>query len=333
MPSDATAAAALAALTAPRADFEAALARTAAEARALLARQRVSEGDLARRLALELGPFAGGRIDPERFGRVLDAEPPMDEAALARSERALAILDEARAEGDALYRARVGAGSDLRRAVDRALGRAGRVFAAARALESARRGEAAGKADEAAQKGLPFREWSRSERQIAPPLVVEVGGADRVPAALADFLDGAVRIALVVEGDAPPAALARLVTPGVFVMQTGDPAALERLAGAPAPGVAAVLPEGGARFVHDPAGGPSSWQRLRVEHLPEPPRRRLGARTAEQQAEDLRHLAALAERPPAAAAAPSGNGSGVDPVDRLAGWLLQQADLSGLGDG
>jgi len=40
---------------------------------------------------------------------------------------------------------------------------------------------------------LPFRKWNRAERQLAPPLVVELEAEDLLPAGLGEFLDGNVK--------------------------------------------------------------------------------------------------------------------------------------------
>jgi hypothetical protein len=118
----------------------------------------------------------------------------------------------------------------------------------------------------------------------------------------------------------------------VFVMQTADPADVQRLAAFEGPAVGAVVPESAARFVHDPATGSETWQRLAVTYLPEKdPKGSIGGLSGFQQAQELRQLKALAARPaatapaaePGAAAQPLEN-----PVDKLAAWLLTQADLS-----
>ena len=128
-------------------------------------------------------------------------------------------------------------------------------------------------------------------------------------------------------------ALARLIAPGTFVLQTSDATGLERFAAWDGPGVLALVPDEAARFVHDPAAGATVWDRLTVTFLPsEPPRKPIGGLSAAQQAEELALLAALASKPAGAAVEP-GAGSGsvaaaaaADPVDKLAAWLLRQAD-------
>ena len=161
--------------------------------------------------------------------------------------------------------------------------------------------------------------------------MASVGGGDLRVGGLADFLDGGQKIVLVVDGECAPAPLARLITPNTLVIQTDNAEGLARLASWPGPAVAALVPASSARFVHDPAGGSETWHRLTLQHLPEAPRTAVGGLSPAQQAEDLRQLAALSTAPkasppaemPAGAAPPT-----ADPVDHLAAWLLQQANLS-----
>jgi hypothetical protein len=177
--------------------------------------------------------------------------------------------------------------------------------------------------------GLPFRLWTRAERRSAPPLVVTVAGPDLHAAALADYADGRQKIVLVVDGACAPAALVRLVTPGTLVMQSTDPEALESVARFEGPAVAAVVPETAAAFTHDPTAGDEPWQRMTIQRLPSPPFAPVPGMSAWQLREDVAQLAALAAAPaarpmPTAAALAA---EGPDAVDRLAAWLLGQADL------
>jgi hypothetical protein len=321
-----------------REDYHSALVATSEELRALIDAGSASAEAKAERTAAELGSFAVGHIDVERFSAfeqtgeaVAVTEAPRLEAA---SRTLLALLER----GTDLYHVRVEPGSDLRDAVAKGLGRAGRGFGAARTVELAR----AGRYVEASHGGwldsFPPALWSRRERDLAPPLVVEVDGADLKVGGLADFLDGEQKIVLVVHGNAPPAALARLITPGLLVMQVEDPADLEPLAEAEGPAIAALVSGDAARFVHLPAAD-GGRGRLTVQHMPvDEPRRALGAVSAFQQVEGMRHLAALAAGwglSAAEAAAPAGDGATApapaSAADTLAAWILRQADLSGTG--
>jgi len=96
------------------------------------------------------------------------------------------------------------------------------------------------------------------------------------------------------------------------------------------------MPDGAARFVHDPGGGPQLWQRLTVAHLPAAPRAAVGGHSVAQQADALGQLKALATRPPEPEATPvPAGGSAAEaagsPADKLAAWLIDQADLEDLG--
>ena len=141
-----------------------------------------------------------------------------------------------------------------------------------------------------------------------------------------------MKIVLLVNGDAPPAALVRLITPRTFVLQATDAKELGRVAAAEPPAIAALLPEGAASFVHDPALGERFGDRLTVHRIPDtPPRKKLGGISARQQLEELeqlRALASLSEAPAAPELATSSHAQ-MTSVDKLASWLLSQTDLSG----
>ncbi len=298
---------------------------------------------------IELGPFAIGRIDPARFAALLvgsDVElGPEALDVIQRADQTLRLFGESQD----VHRVRVAPGGDLRDAVKEALAEVGSLFGASRAVELARAGTFDPDRHGALLGWLPFRAWNRAERRLAPPLVVELRGDDCLPAGLGEFLDGAVAIVLVARGPTTPAPLARLVTPGTFVMQTADPTDLERLAGSAHPGVALLFDEvraEQAHFVHDPDAGSAPWERLTVTRLPEEEKIGRGPR-APAWLEDLAHLRALATAPSGAAPAAGDTGSRAAgetagaaraesgdaeaaPADRLAAWLLAQADLSDL---
>jgi hypothetical protein len=165
---------------------------------------------------------------------------------------------------------------------------------------------------------------------MAPPLVVAVDGRDLKAAGLADFMDGAQKIVLVVSGEATPVPLVRLITPGTFVAQTTNSIDLDRLANWDGPGIVAMVPDSAACFVHDPGRGTAASERLEITRLPEDRRRKpVGGVSVKQQSEELLQLKTLGaaqgavEEPAVAVAAGSTN-----PVDKLAAWLLTQADLT-----
>ena len=337
-----------------RADaFRTAIDMTARELRGhLQTRPAGCDGD-GRVAAAALGRFAAGRIDPHRFSRVLSLERPADAGWAGPAERALAILDELDARGDDLFRLRVPAGADLHTVVDLALADAGRAFGAARLATLARTSQYRPAEHDAFLQSFPFRQWSRAERQLAPPLVIEVAGEDLAAAGLAPYLDGQQAFVLIVDGAAPPAALARLITPGVLVAQGDGADALAAMDDSDAPAAVAIITGDVARFVHR-SGEVDGAGAIEVSHLPtREPRRPVGSISVFQQQQELRLLNRLsAVRAVAPAEPPSSTANGhaapaaaemvsrlngvphpsapADPVGALAAWLLQQVDLSDL---
>ncbi|HSM36459.1 MAG TPA: hypothetical protein VK837_08700 [Longimicrobiales bacterium] len=307
------------------------------ELRGMLADAAGSDRDRARALAAELGPFAAGRVDPERLARVLGPGRPLGADAVSVVERALEVVAAAAQDGAGKRSVEVvvPSGADLRDAVRDALVRAGRVFGAARAADLARTGNFRPREHDDLFEGLPLRSWTRRELQVAPPLVARVSAADLRPAGLADFLEGNQKIVLLVEGTpAPPAATARLLTPGVMVIQTDDPTALDALGHYPGPGLAAVFQPGAdvVHFVHDPRGGSLPWERISLSAEPDEIRRGFaGQRWREPSwSSDLEHLLALAAAPAGADVGLAQQAAGEPPAtsaDRLAAWLLARSDL------
>lgn len=332
MPSDARAAAALEALKTSRAAFHSALATAADELRSLLARHRAPPEGVVKRAYGTLGSFADAHIDADRFAALFTAEDTLDPLALARIEVSLETLTELLEVGDALHRMKLDEGVDLPSAVAGALGNAGRAFGAGRAAEAARTGAYEPRVHDGFALAFPFFRWNATERSMAPPLVVETAGADLRVAGLAEFLDGGVKLVLVVDDPAPPARLVRLVTPGVLVAQVVDPGELPELLATPGPGIVALVPEGCAVFTHWPSA--DSVPRLEVRTVPEPPQRLVGGLSVFQQVEELRQLALLSSTAASTdrGAVPA-DGPTVEPpqpvlpADRLAAWLLKQASI------
>ncbi|MBI2218987.1 MAG: hypothetical protein HYU51_17005 [Candidatus Rokubacteria bacterium] len=313
--------------------FLGSIATTADEVRRWLAAQQSNVEGRAAALRAELGPFGARHLDADRLVAIVDRMPHADPATLEAVEHAREVLGELFARGAGLFTVRLGDGEDLCDAVAAALAEVGRAFASARVAQDARAGRRPGAHGAAALERLPFARWSRSERRLAPPLVVQVDGADLRAAGLSEFLDGRQKLVLVVRGDCAPAPLVRLITPGTFVAQTGDLAALDGLVRFDGPGVAAVVPETAARFLHDPASGGASWERITIIAVPDtPPRKTIGGFSPVQQAEELALLSSLAAPPRSAVAAAeaSAQATSSDPVDRLASWLLRQADLANI---
>jgi hypothetical protein len=250
----------------------------------------------------EFGAFAAGRIDSERMSRLLTQVEPRDLEHGELVVRAFDTCNELLTLRERLFHVAVAEGGDLRSAVGGALAQIGRAYGAARvadlvSLGSYRESEHGGLLD-----AHPFEHWSRSERKVPLCLVVSVAGRDLRVGGLADFVDRALKLVLVVDGEAPPAALVRLVTPGVLVLQTADPAELAWVARFDGPAVAALVPDSAAYFRHDPAAGATLAERLVVNRLPERAPRRLGVSSEFQQREDLAQLEALVAFAPAAPA-------------------------------
>ena len=275
--------------------------------------------------SLELGQFAAGRIDVERFASLSDERHVLDHLEIAVLRRAHEVLCELATRPATGFVVDVPAGGRLTFALGSFFHDVGRCFGAMLVAEliRAQRFE-----DEHLEllHGFARYRWSAAERAASPPMVVTVDGADLWAGELAQYLDGNQRIVLVVRAPAPPAALIRLVTPGTLVLQTSRVDALAPILAAQGPAVAAILTDGAAEFVHLPGDRPLH-ERIVVSSQPKGARR-LEAWTAWQQQQEVAQLLALAT-PPAARPAPSGNGAAApapSPADRLAAWLLSQAE-------
>jgi hypothetical protein len=315
--------------------FKSALATTLEQIRGILAAGSSSKNGQSERFVAELGPFAGDRIDIDRFSKLFTTENSLNSVKAQRIDRAYETMSTLIAQGDNLFVVNVDEAGNLRDNVAKALEHLGTAFGAARVVELSRTDRYQFEEHAKLVSSFPFAEWNTRERRLAPPLIVVVDGKDLNAVALAEFLDGAQKIVLIVRGASPPAPLARLITPNTFVVQTTDGSTLERFAEWKGAGIAAVVPDSAAQFVHDPTAGSD---RMAVEFLPESgPSRPLGGISAAQQGEELRQLKALcdgaglavsASRDATGAGPPAGS---VEPVDKLAAWLLQQADLSDVG--
>jgi hypothetical protein len=334
MPSDDRVELALNVLAGQRDAFRAALGTTVEQVQAFLGEQRTSPNGGVNRLAAEMGPFATGRMDTDLLAELFGGSVKLDALTIETIEKARDTMTELARRNHDLFFAHVPPGGDLGATVAKALEEIGRAFGAVRIFELTRSGSYGGNEHARSLGSFPFHKWSKGERRLAPPLVVAVDGADLRAELLADFLDGMQKIIVVVRGPCAPAPLIRLITPGTFVVQTSDGTGLDRLAAYAGPGVGALVPDGAARFTHDPTRGAEIGNRLTIEFVPpKEPKLSVGGRSGSQQAEELRQLKALAAVPADAAAAgtPAAPGALVapsDPVDKLAAWLLSQASLS-----
>lgn len=327
MPSEALAREALTALAAPQSLFRSTLDATAESVRLLLEETRAAAAGHADRLSAEFGALGPRYLDLDKLAAVIESGPSVDPAAVAVVERAYAALQDLSTR-DAHVVA-VPPGGSLAQTVGDALADVGRAMGAARVVDLARTDRYRQAEHERYLAGFPFGLWSQAERRLAPPLVVSVAGADLRPAALADYLDGGVKIVLLVQAPATPAPLVRLITPGVFVAQAADMAVVSRLAAVDGAGIVAIMPEGSAEFVHDPAGGASLGGRLTVTAPPAGTKlHRLGPFTVAQQRDEIGQLADFAAAGAATATAEfsAAGSSEDDTVGKLAAWLLTQAE-------
>ena len=325
MPSDDRIQRALSAIAPQIAAFRSVVASTLEHARAVLS---LDEG--ANHAKLELGAL-GSRIDPIRFAALASGGAGLDPVGRERIARA---VDSLRALVDAsadAFVVELRPGDSLDVIVRDAMARLGRVFGLAGAIELARRGGYVPRVHDRALAAWPFELWTQRDRKTVPPLVVVLDATDLNVGSVADLLDGNAHLVLVVNGDAAPARLVRLITPRTLVVQATSVDSLPRFTTYAGPAVAALLQGDVASFFHDPEAGKASWQRIAISSRPSgPPRKRIGLQSPVQQLDELRQLEALAERPslstaPIESLAPMGEG---DPTERLASWLLSESGVS-----
>ena len=314
--------------------YHSAVATAVDEVRTVLDAQKAPAGEKGTRAAAELGAFASGRIDTARFESLFSEEEKLDGDAVQKIEGALKTLTELMEAGEGLHQAKVRNGADLRDVVRGALARAGRAFGAGRTVERVRTG---GEAVEYEDGFSPIL-WNRAERTVAPPLVVELDGADLRPAGLADYLEGGQAIVLLVRKPAPPAALARLITPGTLVAQAtmdkGIDAGLDALQAWGGPAVLAVLPEGAAVFRYIPKEEGAG--ELTIDTAPDSVSKPVGRLSTRRQTAELELLKLLDGAVAGRVVAAAGDGASAeaaDPTDKLAAWLLRQATIPAPGEG
>jgi len=299
--------------------FQAAVAKTTEEVRRLLA----GAGDVANDQTAALGFFAQGRVNVDRFSAFTPKSARVDEMAVGPTRAAQEVLNALLALGDDLFVLRVEADQDLGVQVATRLAQIGRAFAAAHVVELAQRGQYRDSEHAGLLERYPFAQWRRSERSLAPGLVIELPGTAFTPAAVLPFLDGTMKVVFAVDGDASAAALSRVVSPGVFVQQETGDAPLEAFKAFEGTAVAALMPDDAASFVHDPAAGETTYERFVSVNFPKEVRKRsIGGISAAQQAEDYALLETLSVVP-----MPTGEAAS-DPAGKLSAWLLSQADLA-----
>jgi hypothetical protein len=300
--------------------FRSAVAEASDQLRGLLA----GTGNVTEDQSVSLGKFAQGRVNVDRFASFAPKAARIDAGAEAPIRAAQEVLKSSLAEGDELFVLRKVEGQSLSRRIRHRLGSIGRVFAAARVIELAKRGNYKEEEHAAMLENLPFPEWNSAERALAPGLVIESSGADFTPSAIVPFLDESSKFVFNVDGDAPAAALSRVISPGAFVQQETGDSALDAFSEFDGMAVAALLPEGAVSFVHDPSAGETSYERFVSLEFPKEVRKRaIGGISVAQQAQDYALLESLSIVP-----VPTGDAAS-DPAGKLSAWLLSQSDLSG----
>jgi hypothetical protein len=302
--------------------FHSAVATTMEQIRGLLA----GTGETPEDQSISLGNFARGHVDVERFSEFTRQSAKVEPSAEQPIRAAQRALDDLLKMGDSLFVLKLTEGAHLGAQVAKRLSTIGNAFSAAHVVELAKRGQYREDQHALLLDGLAFADWSQAERALSPGLVIELEGADFTPAQVAPYLDAGMKMVFVVDGDAPAAALTRLVTPGLFVQQTSDESGLEAFTAWEGTAVAALLPSSAAVFVHDPAAGETTYERFTTLELPKEVRKRaIGGISAVQQDEDLKLLQTLAVVP-----SPTGEAAS-DPAGKLSAWLLSQTNLAGDG--
>jgi hypothetical protein len=327
MPSDPRVAAALAAVAARIRAFQAVIASAADRVHGQLT--AVSGPAREAQVSGGLGAFARGRIDPARFAAVADSRHALDarEAALLASARDL--LRTAAARPPEAFVVDLPSGGGLSSALGQAFAQLGAPFGAVTAAELVRTQQYRPEEHSCLFHALPRHQWNRAERAVAPPLVVCVDGADLWAGELAQYADGAQKIVIIVRPPVAPAPLVRLISPGTWVEQTTEAAALPAAMTYAGPAIVVLLPEGSGavEFAHRPDPRRPLHQRLTLSAAASGARRPLQGWTVWQQQEEWLQLQALAAVPAAPAAIPVPAAT-TDPTDQLARWLLAHADLS-----
>lgn len=301
--------------------FHAALTLTSEQVRGFLSGSTDTEADRSE----ALGHFAKGKVDMDRFNSFAPKARHIDTSAEAPVRAAQEVLKSLLAQGDDLFIIDMDDGRGLGHSLSVRLASIGRAFAAARIVDLARNGAYKEDKHAATLERFPYAQWNSSERALAPALVVNVSGEDFKPSSVVPLLDTNMKMIFNVSGDAPAAALSRVISPRVFVQQvTGEPdlAAFTAFKGI---AVAAFLPDTAVSFVHDPSAGSTTYERFTTITFPKEVRKRpIGGISPAQQAEDYTLLESLSVPPEIAGEAAT------DPAGKLSAWLLSQTNLADL---
>ena len=307
-------------------DFRSSLATTVGILRASLAQVTGDAGKQQEIAEKSLGSFAAGRINSELFDKFATNKTKVAEGAGPVIERALDVMVELMDQGDALNRVQLNEDQNLRCMMSRTLKNIGRAFGAAQAVELAKAGMYSESEHEGMFDAYLYKHWTPAQRALAPAIVIELANGSAQTTNLGEFVDGNQKVVLVYGADCPPAPLARLVSPNMFVLQTTDCLGLEDFLSYQGPGVAAVVPQTSARFAHDPRRGATIAARLVGIEIPGSPSFRVrGGLSVSQQQEDLAQLEALANAEAPAEVEEAAEEA--NPVDKLAAFLLGKAHL------
>jgi hypothetical protein len=299
--------------------FHSALTVTVNQVRGLLA----GSGNSADDQSAALGKFAKGKMNLDRFASFAPKAARIEADAEAPVRAAQEVLKSLLAEGEDLFVLKTEPGKGLGHQLSVRLAKIGRAFAAARVVDLAKNNAYKEDKHAATLEKFPYAVWNSSERALAPPLLVEVCGEDFKPSAIVPLLDTNMKIVFNVSGDAPAAALSRVISPGVFVQQETGDASLEAFSAYNGIAVAAYLPSTAVSFVHDPSSGSTIYDHFVTLTFPKEVRKRaIGGISPAQQAEDYTLLESLAVPPELAAEAAE------DPAGKLSAWLLSQTNLS-----
>jgi len=299
--------------------FQSALTVTINQVQGLL----TGAGETSDDQSASLGKFAQGRVDTGRFASFTRRSAHIDTEAEGPVRTAHEVLKSLLAQADELFILQIRAGKSLGEQLGARLAHIGRAFAAARIVDLAR--SSAYKEDKHAGtlSGFPYAMWNSSERALAPGLLVEVAGENFTPSSVVPLLDANMKLVFNVSGDAPAAALSRVISPGVFVQQETADAGLEAFTAYKGIAVAAYLPDTAVSFVYDPSTGATMYDHFVSLSFPAEVRKRsIGGISPAQQAEDYTLLESLAVPPELHDEAAS------DPAGKLSAWLLSQTNLS-----
>ena len=322
MPFDATALEALHVVSGAIAAYQSRVAAVADRiAEYLAAHEDVGTGTVE---AEQLGAFAAGRIDMERFGALWEEREALDQSERTVLAHAQDLLRDIATRPADYFITNLPPGGRLTATLAHAFTDFGRSFGAMMIAEMVRTARFRTE-DFELLHGFPRFRWTRAERGMSPPVIVTLDGADLWAGELAQYMDGNQKIVLVVRPPAPPAALVRLITPGTLVLQSCSVTGLQPLVAADGPAVAALMPNGAAEFIHRPGTSPAH-ERITISTKPTGARKSIEGWTTWQQQQELDQLYSMAAAPAIAHEQQPQPAS--DPADRLASWLLSHADLS-----